>query len=125
MQVAVLIRENADYNTIVVDSKHEGVERSRGIDNVICVLPEHEAMIRTSAFVRRISNFECAGDISPLVNPSSVGTRKDGPGRVKQLNVARFMLDKAASGRIGTYHCIPYYHSAVIIGSVRTGRVAR
>jgi hypothetical protein len=88
-------------------------------------MPEHKAMIRTRAFVWRIGNFECAGDISPLVNPSSVETRKDGPGSVKQLNVARFMLDKAASERIGTYQRIPYYHSAGIFGSVRTNEVAR
>ena len=107
MHDAVLIRGSAHHSTVIVNSKHEGVDRSRGIDHVICALPKHEAMIRTMALVRRIDNRECASDISTLIDSATAGTWKDCSRRTQQLNVAHFRLEETANGRVGAFTTSP------------------
>jgi hypothetical protein len=90
VRIALLACHNTDYDTVVVNSKREGVTRSWRIDNVVGSVVHHKAVRwRVAvAFVDAVHNRECAHDLPALVDPSSMGARENRRRRIEQLNFA-------------------------------------
>jgi hypothetical protein len=88
---AVVVGDCAHYDAVVVDSEHKRIVGPGRIDDVKDAVSQHKAVSRRSvmAFVERMYDRECAGDIPPLVNCPCMGTRKLHSRRVNQLYSGR------------------------------------